>query len=207
MEEQRAKEQVAKIQEEIDEQDEKIGQLNIKITSLNFGIEKAQEELATQKDLTVTSNRQILILQDRLSERQRQLEEERKKIAEDRANKIPLFGNQAGSAFESPEARLRAEIEMKNWEKAELQGRYDLLVEEVRQLRGRERAPAKLFVTRSGSCFHEAGCNHLKHGQQDRPKIEYSRCRDCLEWSWQHRQRRWPEWNFRMSHESHHTRP
>ena len=118
MEEQRAKEQVAKIQEEIDEQDEKIGQLNIKITSLNFGIEKAQEELATQKDLTVTSNRQILILQDRLSERQRQLEEERKKIAEDRANKIPLFGNQAGSAFESPEARLRAEIEMKNREKS-----------------------------------------------------------------------------------------
>ena len=180
-EEQDTKTQCEKLRDEIDENDTKIGQLNVQINTLEQKVEKAKNDLETQKNLTVTANRQVLILQDRLAERQKQIEEQRQKISEDRANKIPLFGNQASSAYENPEARLRAEIETKNREKAELQSRYDLLVGEVQRLRGREKAPAKIYVTRSGSCFHQAGCNHLKHGQQDRAKVEYSRCRDCLE--------------------------
>lgn len=34
-------------------------------------------------------------------------------------------------------------------------------------------------VTRSGSCDHEASCNHLMHSTEQRARLEYSRCKDC----------------------------
>ena len=42
------------------------------------------------------------------------------------------------------------------------------------------RAPATVYFTRGGSCYHNDGCNHLKHGREDRPRSELRKCKDCF---------------------------
>ena len=43
----------------------------------------------------------------------------------------------------------------------------------------RDKVPERVFLTRSGECFHKDGCNHLMHGRNPRPQQSFSRCRDC----------------------------
>ena len=82
------------------------------------------------------------------------------------------------------EARLRADVERQAREISDTKRQ----VESLRQDRARlgaelaqAKAPSEVFYTKYGSCYHKADCNHLKHGQADRPKSKLSRCRDCYE--------------------------
>ena len=42
------------------------------------------------------------------------------------------------------------------------------------------RAPATVYFTRGGNCYHNDDCNHLKHGREDRPRSELRKCKDCF---------------------------
>lgn len=61
-----------------------------------------------------------------------------------------------------------------------LKDQYGQEILDLRTQLAEKKAPARVFLTRRGSCYHEASCNHLKHGHEDRPKQEFKRCRDCL---------------------------
>ena len=125
-----------------------------------------------------------------MAQLQEQLKEEKKKHRDGQE----LFGMHPAPA---PAPSTAAAAPMADVEKEEFKKRIEQLEADCRRFRelngqyGREiqdlrgklvdaKAPPKIFVTKSGTCYHEASCNHLKHGAQDRPRAEHSRCRDCL---------------------------
>ena len=63
----------------------------------------------------------------------------------------------------------------------ELKDQYGREIMSLRQQLTNAKAPPKVYMTRSGSCYHESSCNHhMKHGTEDRPRVELKRCKDCL---------------------------
>ena len=62
----------------------------------------------------------------------------------------------------------------------ELKDQYGHEIMSLRQQLANAKAPPKVFMTHSGSCYHESSCNHLKHGTEDRPRVELKKCKDCF---------------------------
>lgn len=184
-----------RLKDEMDEMDEKMGKLHIEKTALEatrMDLEEKLDNLREQNqknlDLLNAANRQVLTLKDRVTEKDRLLQE-----------RIPLFGQarqepgqgraegglfQAQPAPGDQEARLRADVERQAREISDTKRQVEVLRQERAQLREQlvqARAPSEIFCTRYGMAYHKADCNHLKHGQAERPRTKYSRCRDCLE--------------------------
>ena len=184
-----------RLKDEMDEMDEKMGKLHIEKTALDatrMDLEEKLENLRGQNqrnlDLLNAANRQVLTLKDRVAEKEKLLQE-----------RIPLFGHgQArpegraeGGLFQEPaaamgpqEARLIADVERQKREIADKTRQVEVLRQERAQLREQlveAKAPAEIFCTRYGNAYHKADCNHLKHGQAERPRTKLQRCRDCLE--------------------------
>lgn len=184
-----------RLKDEMDEMDEKMGKLHIEKTALDatrMDLEEKLENLRGQNqrnlDLLNAANRQVLTLKDRVAEKEKLLQE-----------RIPLFGHgQArpegraeGGLFQEPaaamgpqEARLISDVERQKREIADKTRQVEVLRQERAQLREQlveAKAPAEIFCTRYGNAYHRADCNHLKHGQAERPRTKLQRCRDCLE--------------------------
>lgn len=60
-----------------------------------------------------------------------------------------------------------------------LQGELRQANDRLQSETNKEKVPERVFLTRSGECFHKDGCNHLMHGRNPRPQQSFSRCRDC----------------------------
>ena len=105
----------------------------------------------------------------------------------DRANR--LFGpdsDMAGQRIfghdDRTEADLRRQVGILTTEKLDLQQRYNHLNERFDKLmedQQNAKAPAKVYATRNGACYHKEGCQHLQHGINRPNQVEYSRCRTC----------------------------
>ena len=133
-------------------------------------IEKLKKERNEQKDIIASSARQINNYQTR--ER-----EARERNAQAR-NSQQLFEQAEASNEELKRKLAKAESDLARMR--ELRDQYGHDIQDLRQRLDETRAPAKIYLTRSGTCYHEATCNHLKHGQEDRPRSEFKRCKDCL---------------------------
>ena len=105
----------------------------------------------------------------------------------ERANR--LFGpdsDRAGERIFVPddrtEADLRRQVGILTTEKLNLQQQYNQLHErfgKLQQDQENAKAPAKVYATRNGACYHKEGCQHLQHGINRPNQVEYSRCRAC----------------------------
>ena len=178
-----------------EENEEKIATMESQMNLLEENIEKlANDNTDLQKKIKFATGENkmkegvIASAQRKLAQLQEQLKEEKKKHRDGQE----LFGAYAAPAPSTAAAAPMADVEKEEFKKRieqleaecrrfrELNGQYG---REIQDLRGKlvdAKAPPKIYVTKSGTCYHEASCNHLKHGAQDRPRAEYSRCRDCL---------------------------
>jgi myosin heavy subunit len=175
-----------------EENEEKIATMESQMNLLEENIEKlANDNTDLQKKIKFATGENkmkegvIASAQRKLAQLQEQLKEEKKKHRDGQE----LFGAYAAPAPSTAAAAPMADVEKEEFKKRieqleaecrrfrELNGQYG---REIQDLRGKLKAPPKIYVTKSGTCYHEASCNHLKHGAQDRPRAEYSRCRDCL---------------------------
>eukprot|EP00435_Cladocopium_sp_Y103_P072716 s194_g41.t1 len=115
------------------------------------------------------------VLQDKYDKKARGEAEER-----DRRRDCGALFQQPAAPSDAEEALKRkvTKLEADVVQLQRLNGQYSQEIQSLRTQLAKKKAPARMFLTRSGSCYHEASCNHLKHGHEDRPRQEFKRCKD-----------------------------
>ena len=180
----RIEELTNKIEEITGEKEKAIWDLEKSRAKLNEKIEENNK----QKDVVATSARTITSLREKIQGLENEkktrdqkekelfasLKEEIKVLKEEKEKRTRTDGdlfssNLRISQLQADEARLKRHLQEEREDTARLQAR-------LREAK----APAKIYVTRSGTCYHEAACNHLMHAGEARPRVEYQRCKDCL---------------------------
>lgn len=172
-------------QEKIDALENQLDILEENIAKVTEDNEQLQKTIKNVKNDNSMKENVIASSARAISRLQEQIKEEKKKNRDGQA----LFGANAAAA---PAAAPMADVEKENFtkrieqleaEKRRLRELADQHGQEIQRLRaqlGETKAPPKIYVTKAGSCYHEANCNHLLHGREPRPKVEYRRCEDCM---------------------------
>ena len=141
--------------------------LEEKYETIRDKYDKLRDEHQVQKDNLATAARQVAAMQ----ERQRR----------DR----DLFQGPAPSAPAPPAVPPAVEDELQklrrekeDWKNSKILMEREIM-RSVKQI-AEAKAPPVVYYTRGGQCYHEASCNHLKHGREDRPRAELRKCSDCM---------------------------
>ena len=132
--------------------------------------DKLMEDFETQKSVVASSARYIAFLQSKEKEK-----EERDKRQRDIQ---ALFQQPVGEEMDDLKQLLKAECYCDRLQ--ELKDQCGREIMSLRQQLANTKAPPRVFMMRSGKCYREATCNHLKHGAEDRPCVELKRCKDCM---------------------------
>ena len=132
--------------------------------------DKLMEDFETQKSVVASSARYIAFLQSKEKEK-----EERDKRQRDIQ---ALFQQPVGEEMDDLKQLLKAECYCDRLQ--ELKDQCGREIMSLRQQLANTKAPPRVFMMRSGKCYREATCNHLKHGAEDRPCAELKRCKDCM---------------------------
>ena len=168
--------------ERIDELEQQVDDLVAEKETLQTELNKAKAKINNvigenrmKEGVIASSAKHIQKLRD-------DLKEEREKQGRGLFSAPAQPAQAAAAALDVEKEHLKAKVAQLEQDAArlrEIQGQYGQEIQALRNQLRDAKAPAKISVTRSGSCYHEASCNHLMHGVEQRPRVEYTRCKDC----------------------------
>ena len=172
-----------------------------KFMDLNDKFEKLQQQATTNHSNWMRSSMETNNLKAQLSDVRKEKGDLKQQLETARAEKAMLerekteranrlFGpdsDRAGERIFAPDDRtesdLRRQVGILTTEKLNLQGQYNQLNERFNKLQEDQenaKAPAKVYATRNGSCYHKQNCQHVQHGINRPNQVEFSRCRTCF---------------------------
>eukprot|EP00435_Cladocopium_sp_Y103_P015804 s1188_g3.t2 len=142
-----------------------------KYSVLQEKYDKLHEDHERQRSVIATSARQIAAYQEKERKARAEAEERNQRRDGGALFQQPAAPSEAEETLKRKVANLEANVARLQ----QLNGQYGQEIQNLRTQLAEKKAPARVFLTRSGSCYHEASCNHLKHGSEDRPKQEVKR--------------------------------